>query len=117
MTNNACDLTNNKCIPCEGGIEKNSSKKNKLLLKKLDKNWKINNSGNQLQRNYTFKNFAKTMFFVNAVAHLADQQFHHPDIEFGYNYCKVSYSTHAVDGLTDNDFICAALIDNLHSIN
>jgi 4a-hydroxytetrahydrobiopterin dehydratase len=113
MTTTACDLTMNKCVPCEGGIEKNSIKTNQALLSNLHQDWSLNESVDKLHRKYAFKNFAKTMFFVNAVAHIADQQFHHPDIKFGYNYCIIEYSTHAVDGLTANDFICAALIDKL----
>ena len=113
MTKIQCDITNNQCVPCEGGIEKNSKKTNQSLLANLHQDWSVNESVDKLQRKYSFKNFAKTMFFVNAVAHIADQQFHHPDIQFGYNYCTVEYSTHAVGGLTSNDFICAALIDKL----
>lgn len=110
------EINNNekiKCVPCEGGVEKNSTATNQLLLSRLDDGWSMTEDGNELYREYKFKNFAKTMFFVNAVAHIADQQFHHPDIEFGYNYCKVRYSTHAVSGLTTNDFICAGMIDKL----
>jgi 4a-hydroxytetrahydrobiopterin dehydratase len=113
MKNTACELTMSQCPPCEGEIQKNSIKTNQTLLTNLHKDWRLNECADKLQRNYTFKNFAKTMFFVNAVAHIADQQFHHPDIKFGYNYCTIEYSTHAVDGLTTNDFICAALIDKL----
>lgn len=113
MTKPICDLNTSKCVPCEGGIEKNSPEINKDLLTQLHKDWILDESCDHLYRSYKFKNFAKTMFFVNAVAHIADQQFHHPDIEFGYNYCTIKYSTHAVDGLTQNDFICAALIDKL----
>ena len=53
------------------------------------------------------------MSFVNALAHLANLEDHHPDLEVGYNYCRVRYSTHAIDGLSDNDFICAAKLDAL----
>ena len=113
MTNPICDSENSQCVPCEGGIKKNSSLVNKSLMSKIHEDWQLNESSGTLRRSYKFKNFAKTVFFVNAVAHIADQQFHHPDVEFGYNYCHVSYSTHEADGLTDNDFICAALIDKL----
>jgi 4a-hydroxytetrahydrobiopterin dehydratase len=113
MSKQLCDLNTSQCVACEGGIEKNTGFVNQSLLKDLHKDWQLNETGDQLHRNYKFKNFAKTMFFVNAVAHIADQQFHHPDVEFGYNYCTIKYSTHAVNGLTVNDFICAALIDKL----
>ena len=94
-------------------IYKNSKQTNQALLANLHQDWVLNESADKLQRKYTFKNFAKTMFFVNAVAHIADQQFHHPDIQFGYNYCTGEYSTHSVNGLTANDFICAAMVDKL----
>jgi len=113
MKNPVCDINTSQCIPCEGGIKKHTSKTNQALMKNLHQDWKLNETTGQLQRSYQFKNFSKTLLFVNAVAYIADQQFHHPDIEFGYNYCKINYSTHAVNGLTDNDFICAALIDKL----
>ncbi|MFK8011273.1 MAG: 4a-hydroxytetrahydrobiopterin dehydratase [Marinicellaceae bacterium] len=113
MTKTSCNITEKKCLPCEGGVEINSKKNNQELLSQLHADWSINKKGDKIHRQYIFKNFTKTMFFVNAVAHIADQQFHHPDIQFGYNYCIIEYSTHSVDGLTENDFICAALIDKL----
>ena len=79
----------------------------------MHQDWSLKESGDKIQRHYSFKNFNKTIFFVNAVEQIADQQFHHPDIKFGYNYCTVEYTTHAVEGLTINDFICAAMIDKL----
>jgi 4a-hydroxytetrahydrobiopterin dehydratase len=113
MTKTTSDTPQSECIPCEDGIDKNSKQTNLILLANLHEDWNLNESADKLQRKYSFKNFAKTVFFVNAVAHIADQQFHHPDIQFGYNYCTVEYSTHAVDGLTTNDFICAAMVDKL----
>ena len=113
MTKPICDIENSQCVPCEGGVDRNTTITNQTLLSKIHGDWQLDESKGILRRSYKFKNFAKTLFFVNAVAHIADQQFHHPDIEFGYNYCNINYSTHAVDGLTDNDFICAALIDKL----
>ena len=113
MTNSTCEIQNNQCAPCEGGVDKNTPETNLELMANLHKDWQYNKETGQLQRSYKFKNFAKTMFFVNSVAYIADQQFHHPDIEFGYNYCHINYSTHSVEGLTNNDFICAAMIDKL----
>jgi 4a-hydroxytetrahydrobiopterin dehydratase len=66
-----------------------------------------------IQRNFTFNNYYQTIAFVNAVAWIAHQNDHHPDLEVGYNHCNVIYTTHAVNGLSLNDFICAAKIDAL----
>jgi 4a-hydroxytetrahydrobiopterin dehydratase len=60
-----------------------------------------------------FKDFYHTMSFVNALAHIANVEDHHPDLELGYDYCNVTYSTHAISGLSENDFICAAKTDVL----
>ena len=66
-----------------------------------------------LTREFRFRDFYRTMSFVNALAHVANIEDHHPDLEVGYNYCRVRYSTHAIGGLSENDFICAAKIDQL----
>ena len=64
-----------------------------------------------IQRKWSFTNFAETMLFVESVAAIATFNDHHPDVSFGYNYCTVLYSTHAINGLSENDFICAAQIE------
>lgn len=69
-----------------------------------------------LQRDFAFINYYQTMAFVNAVAFIAHQCDHHPDMQVGYNHCCVTYTTHAVAGLSMNDFICAAKIDTLPEI-
>ena len=66
-----------------------------------------------IQREFRFKDFFRTMSFVNAVAHVANIEDHHPDLEVGYDYCRVRYTTHAIGGLSENDLICAAKIDQL----
>ncbi|HAT8983211.1 TPA: 4a-hydroxytetrahydrobiopterin dehydratase, partial [Legionella pneumophila subsp. pneumophila] len=66
-----------------------------------------------IKRAFSFKNFYETMAFVNAIAWIANIENHHPDLEVGYNYCRVHFMTHALNGLTHNDFICAAKIDKL----
>ena len=81
------------------------------LLAKLD-GWQLNEAG-QLERPFVFHNYYETMAFVNAVAWIAHSQDHHPDLQVGYKRCTVSYITHAVGGLSDNDFICAARVEHL----
>ena len=69
--------------------------------------------GGKLEKTFRFKDFYQTMAFVNAVAYIANQQDHHPDLEVTYSRCRVVWSTHSAGGLTRNDFICAARIDAL----
>ena len=64
-----------------------------------------------IRREFAFRDFFRTMSFVNALAHIANLEDHHPDLEVGYNYCRVRFTTHAIRGLSENDFICAAKID------
>lgn len=80
------------------------------LLAGLD-NWK--RIEGTLNKSFQFKTYGKTMAFVNAVAWIALRENHHPDLRVGYNTCQVTYTTHAIDGLSENDFICAAKVDAL----
>lgn len=73
--------------------------------------WQLDHAHTAIQREFRFKNYSETMFFVNAVAWIAQRQDHHPDMQVSYNRCTVSYSTHSVSGLSLNDFICAAHIN------
>ena len=83
------------------------------LINELESGWKIDKESNTLSCDFQFKNFYETMAFVNAVAWIANQQDHHPDLEVGYKHCHIHYTTHSVNGLSENDFICAAKIDRL----
>jgi 4a-hydroxytetrahydrobiopterin dehydratase len=82
-------------------------------LAKLDAAWRLDANAKQIRRDLKFKDFYRTMSFVNALAHVANQEDHHPDLEVGYDYCRVRFSTHAINGLSENDFICAAKLDRL----
>ena len=70
-------------------------------------------TGGEISRSYPFKNYYETMAFVNAAAWVSHREDHHPDLEVGYNACRVRYSTHSVGGLSENDFVCAAKLDAL----
>lgn len=83
------------------------------LLVRLNGEWHCSDDAKSIHRQFKFKNFYKTMAFVNAVAWIANQEDHHPDLEVSYSKCAVKFSTHAANGLTENDFICAAKIDAL----
>lgn len=101
-----------KCVGCEGGIPALSSEEAQSYLAKI-KGWEISEDKKSIFQRFEFKGFYKTMAFVNAIAWIANQENHHPDMEVGYNYCVVHFTTHAINGLTTNDFICAAKIDQL----
>ena len=106
------DLAAKRCIPCEGGAKPLDAAAARDMLGKLD-DWALDDSGKEIERTYKFKNYYQTMAFVNAIAWIAHREDHHPDLEVGYNRVRVRYSTHAIGGLSENDFICAAKIDAL----
>ncbi len=96
-------------------MEKYANPETQEKLALLDDGWTVDEAGLNLNREFKFKGFAKTMYFVNAIAYLADKEGHHPDVTFGWGYCNVQFTTHAIGGLSENDFICAAKIDQLVS--
>ena len=106
----ACDLTNKQCKPCEGGVPPLTQHEAANLLKQLD-DWELKD--NVISKIFKFKNYYQVMAFVNAVAWMTHREDHHPDMTVGYNQCRVEYSTHAIGGLSENDFICAAKVDAL----
>ena len=107
------DLSNRKCVPCEGGVPPLSAAEAAALKAQLREEWIIAADSKSLKRSYRFKDFYRTMSFVNAVAHVANIEDHHPDLEVGYDYCRVTFATHSIGGLSHNDFICAAKLDRL----
>ncbi len=107
------ELAERKCAPCEGGVPPLTEAQAKTLLGQLHGDWKIADDFKSLRRSLAFKDFYRTMSFVNAVAHVANREDHHPDLSVGYNYCHIVYQTHSIGGLSENDFICAAKIDLL----
>lgn len=109
-----CDLTDRKCKPCEGGIPPLGKEEAENLLKQLEQDWQL--MDNKISRIFSFKNYYQTMAFVNAAAWVSHREDHHPDMMVGYNQCRVEYTTHAIGGLSENDFICAAKIDALFKL-
>ena len=107
------ELSDRKCVPCEGGVPPLTAAQAELLRKELHPDWQIADDIKSVKRSLRFKDFYRTMSFVNALAHVANTEDHHPDLAVGYNYCNVTFSTHAIDGLSENDFICAAKLDRL----
>jgi 4a-hydroxytetrahydrobiopterin dehydratase len=105
------DLAKKKCLPCEGITKPLTKTQAQGLASKL-KTWELVEH-KEIRKRFSFSNFYKTMAFVNAVAWIAHQENHHPDLCVGYNYCTISLKTHAISGLTENDFIVATKIDQL----
>ena len=104
------ELAQKKCRPCEGGVAPYSAEQAKAMLGQL-KGWILEDG--KLVKLYPFRNYHETMAFVNALAWISHREDHHPDLRVGYNQCRVEYSTHAIGGLSENDFICAAKADAL----
>ena len=110
MTDIVAGLRRKKCAPCEGGVAPLTEQSIAPFLNGLQ-GWSLENG--MIVKTFRFKNYYETMAFVNATAWISHREDHHPDLHVGYNQCKVSYVTHAIKGLSENDFICAAKIDSL----
>jgi 4a-hydroxytetrahydrobiopterin dehydratase len=113
MTKTVIELASGKCKPCEGGVAPLRQEEITRLLGQLD-GWDYANG--RIVKTYPFKNYFQTMAFVNAAAWISHREDHHPDLSVGYNQCRVEYMTHAIKGLSENDFICAAKLDNLFEL-
>ena len=106
-------LTTRKCRPCEGGVDLLKPLEVDDLLRQLN-GWSI--ADGAIVKTYSFNNYYQTMAFANATAWISHREDHHPDIAVGYNTCRVTYVTHAINGLSVNDFICAAKLDKLFEL-
>ena len=107
------DLLEKKCVPCEGGVKAFDISEIHKYQKKVD-GWDIIKDDKNiytLQKKFTFKNFMQSQLFVNEVGKISENEGHHPDISFGWGYAIVNITTHAIEGLSENDFILAAKID------
>ena len=106
------DLSQKTCLPCQGGIAALPEDEVRALMGQLD-GWTLSDDATRISRRFAFKGFAKAVEMANLAAWLGNKQGHHPDIAFGWGYCEVTFTTHEADGLTENDFICAARLDAL----
>jgi 4a-hydroxytetrahydrobiopterin dehydratase len=107
------ELSDWKCVPCEGGVAALTKAEAEKLRAKLAADWQLSDDAKSIRREFRFKDFYRAMSFTNAIAHIANIEDHHPDIEVGWGYCRVVFTTHAIQGLSENDFICAAKIDKV----
>ena len=105
-------LTEKHCVVCVPGIIPLTAEGSAALLKELP-HWEVRGDGRSIQRLFGFESYWAGLGFVNAVAWIAQQEKHHPDMELGYKKVTVRFTTHAAGGLTENDFICAAKVDRL----
>lgn len=110
MTEGPIDLVAKRCKPCEGGVAPMSTAEIERMLGQLQ-GWSYREG--VITKTFSFPNYWQTMAFVNATAWISHREDHHPDLSVGYNKCRVDYCTHAIKGISENDFICAAKIDAL----
>ena len=104
-------LAARRCKPCEGGVAPLTRTEALALLAQVSSAWALTDAARAIRREFAFRDFYRTMSFVNALAHVANIEDHHPDLEVGYNYCRVTFTTHAIQGLSENDFVSAAKVD------
>lgn len=106
-------LVNKTCQACEGGVPALTKDEATDYLTQVHEDWAINTDATMITRVFCFKGYYKTIAFVNALAWVAQAEGHHPDLIVNYGKVTVHFTTHAVDGLTENDFICASKVDCL----
>jgi len=106
------DLRKKKCTPCEGGILPMTLEEAREMQLEAPL-WEVVDDGQAIRRHFTFQNHHEVIAFVNAVAWISHREDHHPNASIGYSRCELVYTTHAVEGLTENDFICASKVDAL----
>jgi 4a-hydroxytetrahydrobiopterin dehydratase len=112
------DLLDKKCIPCEGGVVPFDISEIHKYQKKVD-GWNVIKGDKNifyLEKKFIFKNFLESQKFINLVGEISEDEGHHPEILFGWGYAKISITTHAIEGLSENDFILAAKIDKETSV-
>lgn len=107
------ELRKKKCVPCEGGIPPLTPAQAEGLMTELHDDWMLVDGAHLLVREFRFKDFADAMAFANKIAAIAEEEGHHPDLNIGWGSVGVELSTHAIGGLSENDYIVAAKIDAL----
>ena len=107
------NLLSKSCTPCEGGTTPLTDKFAKHFMQQIHTSWALSTDGKTISRTIELRNHYEITAFLNAVNWISHREDHHPDICYGYKDCKISYTTHAIKGLSENDFICAAKIDVL----
>ncbi len=106
------NLTEQKCVACEGNVIPFDKEEAEILLKQIP-GWEVSFDSKNISKKYTFKDFKDALSFVNKVGAIAEEEGHHPDIELGWGKVNITLTTHAINGLSQNDFIVAAKINNI----
>jgi len=106
------NLSKKTCVPCQGGVPRLDLDTSKDAIGHIG-GWQLNEDATRIERNFTFGNFTDAQVFCNQVGDLAEQEGHHPDIKLGWGYCTVTFQTHKIRGLHENDFIMAAKVNGL----
>ena len=112
------DLLNKKCMPCEGGVIPFDISQIHKYQKEIN-DWKVVKNDKEvyfLEKEFSFKNFLESQKFINEVGKISEEEGHHPDIVFGWGYARINITTHAIEGLSENDFILAAKIDQISNV-
>ncbi|MDB3888959.1 4a-hydroxytetrahydrobiopterin dehydratase [Candidatus Pelagibacter sp.] len=112
------ELLKKKCVPCEGGAIPFDTLEIHKYQKKVD-GWDVIKNKREtylLEKNFKFKNFEESLNFINEVGKISETEGHHPDILFGWGFAKINITTHAIEGLSENDFILAAKIDQIFNV-
>ena len=113
MTTQAADLRRKKCQPCEGGVPRLSAEQVKGLLPAVPQ-WRLTADGKAIRREWTVKDFATGLDFFQRIGQVAEAEDHHPDLHLtGYRNVAIELSTHSIGGLSENDFILAAKINQI----
>lgn len=107
------NLLTKKCVPCEGGVPPFIKEQIEEYKNKISTDWEVIEDNHKIKRKFKFKDFLTAMKFVNKLANIAEEEQHHPNIEIFYNIVNLTLWTHAIAGLSENDFIMAAKIDEL----
>ena len=108
-------LHKKKCVACDGNTQAFNKREILRYLKNID-GWQVKNNDKKnfyLVKNFKFKNFIQSQKFVNKVCIIAENESHHPDVNFGWGYAKIKIYTHAIKGLSESDFVLAAKIDQI----
>ncbi|GAV21247.1 4a-hydroxytetrahydrobiopterin dehydratase [Mariprofundus micogutta] len=106
------DLHRKTCVPCQGGIAPMSREQAEVMMAQVP-GWQLSENAGLIRRSFTFKNFMAAQQFATEVGNLSETENHHPDISYGWAYCTVTFYTHKIGGLHDNDFIMAAKVNCL----
>lgn len=106
-------LSSEQCIPCTGSVKVLEVADINRYLTQLNNDWELNDTNSAITREFKVKGFAKAVYLTNLCIWLADSQAHHPDVSFGWGYCTVTITTHELNGLSRNDFVWAAKLDQL----